>query len=68
LLRKDFDLLRSARPTVPLYADGHALLVFRPFWQSASVSKISFSTRSKELPPCEAALLQKAPRIAWGIF
>ncbi|MBR3077875.1 MAG: hypothetical protein IKH07_08130, partial [Oscillospiraceae bacterium] len=48
LLRKDFDLLRSARPTVPLYADGHALLVFRPFWQSASVSKISFSTRSEK--------------------
>ncbi len=31
LLRKDFDLLRNSRPTVPTYADGRELLVFRTF-------------------------------------
>ena len=42
LLRKDFDLLRNSRPTVPMYADGRELLVFRTFLQSASVSKKIF--------------------------
>ena len=42
LLRKDFDLLRNSRPTVPMYADGRELLVFRTFLQSASVSKTIF--------------------------
>ena len=37
LLRKDFDLLRNSRPTVPMYADGRELLVFRTFSQSVSV-------------------------------
>ncbi len=31
LFRKDFDLLRNSRPTVPMYADGRELLVFRTF-------------------------------------
>ena len=31
LLRKNFDLLRNSRPTVPMYADGRELLVFRTF-------------------------------------
>ena len=39
LLRKDFDLLRNSRPTVPMYADGRELLVFRTFSQSVSVPK-----------------------------
>ena len=42
LLRKDFDLLRNARPTVPMYADGRELLVFRTFSQSVSVPKRVF--------------------------
>ena len=36
LLRKDFDLLRNSRPTVPMYADERELLVFRTLfavWQ-----------------------------------
>ena len=37
LQRKDFDLLRNSRTTVPMYADGRALLVFRTFSQSVSV-------------------------------
>ena len=31
LLRKVFDFLRNSRPTVPMYADGRELLVFRTF-------------------------------------
>ena len=42
LLRKDFDLLRNSRPTVPMYADERELLVFRTFSQSVSVSKRVF--------------------------
>ena len=42
LLRKDFDLLRNSRPTVPMYADGRELLVFRAFSQSDSVPKKGF--------------------------
>ena len=42
LLRKDFDLHHNSRPTVPSYADGRELLVFRTFLQSASVSKKVF--------------------------
>ena len=42
LLRKDFDLLRNSRPTVPMYADGRELLVFRTFSQSVSVPKRVF--------------------------
>ena len=42
LLRKDFDLLRNSRPTVPMYADGRELLVFRTFSQSGSVPKRVF--------------------------
>ena len=42
LLRKDFDLLRNLPPTVPMYADGCKLLVFRTFLQSVSVSKMFF--------------------------
>ena len=44
MLRKDFDLLRNSRPTVPMYADGRELLVFRTFLQSVSVSKRVFDT------------------------
>ena len=42
LLRKDFDLLRNSRPTVPMYADGRELLVLRTFSQSGSVPKRVF--------------------------
>ena len=42
LLRKDFDLLRNSRPTVPMYADERELLVFRTFSQSVSVPKRVF--------------------------
>ena len=43
LLRKDFDLLRNSRPTVPMYADERELLVFRTFSQSVSVpGKVPF--------------------------
>ena len=42
LLRKDFDLLRNSRPTVPMYADERELLVFRTFSQSGSVPKRVF--------------------------
>ena len=42
LLRKNFDLLRNSRPTVPVYADGRELLVFRTFLQSVSVPKRVF--------------------------
>ena len=42
LLRKEFDLLRNSRPTVPMYADGRELLVFRTFSQSGSVPKKGF--------------------------
>ena len=42
LIYMDFDLLRNSHPTVPLYADGCELLVFRTFSQSASVSKRVF--------------------------
>ena len=42
LLRKDFDLLRNSRPTVPMYADERELLVFRTFSQSFSVPKRVF--------------------------
>ena len=44
LLRKDFDLLRNSRPTVPMYADGRELLVFRTFYSLAACRK-GFSTR-----------------------
>ena len=44
LLRKDFDLLRNTRPTVPMYADERELLVFRIFSQSGSVPKRFFDT------------------------
>ena len=37
LLRKDFDLLRNSRSTVPMYADERELLVLRTFSQSGSV-------------------------------
>ena len=37
LLRKDFDLLRNSRSTVPMYAGERELLVFRTFSQSVSV-------------------------------
>ena len=42
LLRKNFDLLRNSRPTVPMYADERELLVFRTFSQSVSVPKRVF--------------------------
>ena len=42
MLRKDFDLLRNSQPTVPMYAYGRELLVFRTFLQSVSVSKKGF--------------------------
>ena len=42
LLRKNFDLLRNSRPTVPMYADERELLVFRTFSQSVSVPKRAF--------------------------
>ena len=48
LLRKDFDLLRNSRPSVPMYADGRELLVFQTFSQSASVPKRIF--RHAETP------------------
>ncbi len=38
LLRKDFDLLRNSRSTVPMYADERELLAFRTFSQSVSVA------------------------------
>ena len=47
LLRKDFDLLRNSRPTVPMYADGRELLAFRTFWQSVSVPKRVFRHAEK---------------------
>ena len=37
LLRKDFDLLRNSRSTVPMYVGERELLVFRTFSQSVSV-------------------------------
>ena len=42
MLRKNFDFPRNSRPTVPMYADGRELLVFRTFLQSVSVSKRVF--------------------------
>ena len=42
LLRKDFDLLRNSRSTVPMYADERELLAFRTFSQSVSVPKRVF--------------------------
>ena len=47
LLRKNFDLLRNSRPTVPMYADGRELLVFRTFSQSVSVPKRVFRHAAK---------------------
>ena len=47
LLRKDFDLLRNSRPTVPMYADERELLVFRTFSQSVSVPKRVFRHAAK---------------------
>ena len=49
LLRKDFDLLRNSRPTVPMYADGRELLVFRTFSQSVSVPKRVFRHAERSL-------------------
>ena len=48
LLRKDFDLLRNSRPTVPMYADERELLVFRTFSQSVSVPKRVFRHAEKK--------------------
>ena len=45
LLRKDFDLLRNSRPTVPMYADERELLVFRTFFAVCQRAEKSFSTR-----------------------
>ena len=42
LLRKNFDLLRNSRHTVPMYADGRELLVFRTFLQSVSAPRRVF--------------------------
>ena len=47
LLRKDFDLLRNSRPTVPMYADERELLVFRTFFAVWQRAEKSFSTRCK---------------------
>ena len=56
LLRKDFDLLRNSRPTVPMYADGRELLVFQTFSQSFSVLKRVFrhagGAHLKDAPHC----------------
>ena len=49
LLRKDFDLLRNSRPTVPMYADERELLVFRTFSQSFSVPKSVFRHAESEV-------------------
>ena len=49
LLRKNFDLLRNSRPTVPMYADERELLVFRTFSQSVSVPKRAFRHAEKLL-------------------
>ena len=57
LLRKNFDLLRNSRPTVPMYADGRALLVFRTFLQSLQRAEKNFSTRCKDALPLEVRLL-----------
>ena len=44
LFHRDFDLLRNLRPAVPMYADGHELLAFRPSlpsaWMEAESSKL----------------------------
>ena len=47
MLRKDFDLLRNSRSTVPMYADERELLAFRTFSQSGSVPKKLFDTLQK---------------------
>ena len=60
LLRKDFDLLRNSRPTVPMYADERELLVFRTFLQSGSVPKRFFDTLQIGLlssPFCYSSLI-----------
>ena len=59
LLRKNFDLLRNSRPTVPMYADGRELLVFRTFSQSGSVPKRFFDTLNGLLssPFCYSSLM-----------
>ena len=44
LLRKNFDLLRNSRPTVPMYADGRKLLVFRTFCSLSACRKGLFDT------------------------
>ena len=50
LLRKDFDLLRNSRPTVPMYADERELLVFRTFSQSGSVRLAHYGARRRRAP------------------
>ena len=53
LLRKDFDLLRNSRPTVPMYADERELLVFRTFSQSVSVPKRVFRHAESKIAKSE---------------
>ena len=51
LLCKDFDLLRNARPAVPMYADGRALLAFQTFLQFSSLSKRLFDKLKRDFLP-----------------
>ena len=61
LLRKNFDLLRNSRPTVPMYADERELLVFRTFFCSlAACRKEFFDTLQNGLlssPFCYSSLI-----------
>ena len=59
LLRKDFDLLRNSRPTVPMYADERELLVFRTFSQSVSVPKKVFDSLTPQAKRPAASDCQK---------
>ena len=68
LLRKDFDLLRNSRPTVPMYADGRELLVFRTFSQSVSVPPLSARCACQKSPEGHFDKLRHRPEKPVGVF
>ena len=68
LLRKDFDLLRNSRPTVPMYADGRELLVFRTFSQSVSVPPLRHAALVKKVQKDFFDNLRHRPEKPVGVF